>query len=96
MNGLAAAFYLIQTKEIIQTMKQVKEEGINLRNQATMIGLFSMLDDSITKIETSFEEEAKKLTEEGKEVWNQWCEKSREYAKGNETVMKILADNFED
>lgn len=96
MNGLAAAFYLIQAKEIIQTMKQVKEEGISLRNQATMIGLFSMLDDSITKIETSFEEEAKKLAEEGKEVWNQWCEKSREYAKGNETVMKILADNFED
>lgn len=96
MNGLAAAFYQIQAKEIIETMKQITKEEITLKNQAAMIGLFSMLDDSITKIETSFEKEAKKIAEEGKEIWSQWCEKSREYAKGNETVMKILSDNFED
>lgn len=96
MNGLAAAFYLIQAKEIIETMKQINKEGINLRNQAAMIGFSSLLDDSITKIETSFEEEAKKLVDDGKIIWNEWCNKSREYVKGNETVMKILEDNFED
>lgn len=96
MNGLAAAFYLIQTKEIIETMKQIIKEEITLKNQAAMIGLASMLNDSISQIEDSFEKEAKKLDEEGQLVWDEWYKKNQDYAKGNETVMKILADNFED
>lgn len=96
MNGLAAAFFEIQAKEIINLMKEVNKEEITLKNQAAMIGLASMLTDSISRVEEVSKEKAKELDDEGQAVWNEWYKKNQEYAKGNETVIKILEDNFED
>ena len=96
MNGLAAAFFEIQAKEIIELMKEVNTEEITLKNQAAMIGLASMLNDSISRIEKTSPEKAKELDDEGQTVWNEWYKKNQEYAKGNEPVIKLLADNFED
>lgn len=92
---LAAAFFEIQAKEIIELMKEVNKEEITLKNQAAMIGLASMLSDSISRIEEVSKEKAKKLDDEGQTVWNDWYQKNQDYAKGNEPVLKLLTDNFE-
>lgn len=96
MNGLAAAFFQIQAKEIIELMKEINKEEITLKNQAAMIGLASMLNDSISRVEEASKEKAKELDDEGQAVWNEWYKQNQEYAKGNEPVLKLLADNFED
>lgn len=96
MNGLSAAFFQIQAKEIIELMKEINKEEITLKNQAAMIGLASMLNDSISRVEEASKEKAKELDDEGQAVWNEWYKQNQEYAKGNESVLKLLADNFED
>ena len=96
MNGLSAAFFQIKAKEIINLMKEINKEEITLKNQAAMIGLASLLNDSISKVERVFKEKAKELDDEGQKAWDEWYKKNQEYAKGNETVMKLLTDNFED